>query len=199
LGGFVRSELTYDAERLRQRRQVQEAEGYLALIALPARWAVLPDPTRDRLATRALICLADVPDRDVGYGPLGHVHYLRGRAYCSMERYADAVRHLEIAARLTPPHIKATIALARCYKRVGRIELAILTLEPVVVADECRDVILYNLACYCSLAQQHVSAVDYLAHAIDLNPAYRQLMAEDDDFEPIRRHPAFVSLSSVVV
>ena len=195
----MRSELTYDAERLRQRRQVQEAEGYLALIALPARWAILPVPTRDRLANRALVCLAGVADRNIGYGPVGHVHYLRGRAYCSMESYSDAIRHLEVAARVAPRHIKATIALARCHKRMGQIDLAILTLKPVRAADECRDVILYNLACYSSLALQPDEAVAYLADAIDLNPAYRQMMSEDEDFDPIRRHPAFVSLSSVVV
>jgi tetratricopeptide (TPR) repeat protein len=195
----VRSELTYDAERLRQRRQVQEAEGYLALIALPARWAVLPVDTRDRLASRALDCLTNVSHRDVGYGPLGHVHYLRGRAYCSMERYADAIRDLEFAAGLKPPHIKATIALARCHKRLGRIDMAILSLEPLATSDECQDVILYNLACYSSLAEQPDDAVGYLAHAIDLNPAYRRLMTEDHDFDPIRSYPAFVSLLSVVV
>ncbi len=192
----MRSQFTNDAERLRQRRQVLEAEGYLSLIALPAQWATLEPCTRDRLAERALACLAEISEPA---NPPGHVEYLRGRAYCAMDRHHDAIEHFELAAQATPKHIKAAIGLARCHKRLGRIGLAVLTLRSISHSKECRDIIFYNLACYLSLAEQPDAALQCLADAIGLNPAYRQLMADDSDFDPIRSHPGFVSLQSVVV
>lgn len=191
----MRSQFSHDAERLRQRRQVQQAEGYLSLITLPARWAILKRDTRDRLAQRALDCLAQV---SVDPNPPGHVDYLRGRASCAMDQFAEAIEHFERAVSATPTHIKAAVGLARCHKRLGRIGLAVLTLKSVSHSKECRDVIFYNLACYLSLAERPEEALEYLADAIDLNPSYRQMMADDRDFDPIRNHPGFVSLRSLV-
>jgi uncharacterized Ntn-hydrolase superfamily protein len=46
--------------------------------------------------------------------------------------------------------------------------------------------LLYNLACYESLAGQADDAIAHLRRAIELDPSHRALAVEDADFEPIR-------------
>jgi hypothetical protein len=46
--------------------------------------------------------------------------------------------------------------------------------------------LLYNLACYESLAGEHEGALAHLRRAIALDESYRALAADDPDFEPVR-------------
>jgi uncharacterized Ntn-hydrolase superfamily protein len=46
--------------------------------------------------------------------------------------------------------------------------------------------LLYNLACFESLAGETAEALEHLRRAIGLDPSYRALAAEDPDFDPIR-------------
>jgi uncharacterized Ntn-hydrolase superfamily protein len=46
--------------------------------------------------------------------------------------------------------------------------------------------LLYNLACYESLAGEAGGAVAHLRRSIALDPSYRELAAQDTDFDPIR-------------
>jgi uncharacterized Ntn-hydrolase superfamily protein len=46
--------------------------------------------------------------------------------------------------------------------------------------------LLYNLACYESLAGQSADAITHLRRAIALDPSHRSLAAQDPDFDPIR-------------
>ena len=51
-----------------------------------------------------------------------------------------------------PENVRAWLALGWCHKRTGRIDLAIDALEAARNADPDEPLILYNLACYWSLA-----------------------------------------------
>jgi len=57
----------------------------------------------------------------------------------------------------------------------------------------------YNLACYWSLARNARLAVQYLEQAFELDPAYRDLVPVEHDFDPIREHPRFQELMTVIV
>ena len=46
--------------------------------------------------------------------------------------------------------------------------------------------LLYNLACYESLAGRNADAIVHLGRAIELDSSYRALAAQDSDFDPIR-------------
>jgi uncharacterized Ntn-hydrolase superfamily protein len=46
--------------------------------------------------------------------------------------------------------------------------------------------LLYNLACYESLAGQTNDAVAHLRRAVELDPSYRAVAAQDTDFDPVR-------------
>jgi hypothetical protein len=47
--------------------------------------------------------------------------------------------------------------------------------------------VLYNLACYESLAGRSEQAVEHLGRAVALDPSYRPLAEVDSDFDPVRR------------
>lgn len=66
--------------------------------------------------------------------------------------------------------------------------------EPAAAADALRaaavgkdePMLLYNLACYESLAGRAEDAVAHLRRAIELDDSYRTLAADDPDFDPVR-------------
>lgn len=72
--------------------------------------------------------------------------------------------------------------------------------DAAAAADLMRDAIdehpgnaavLYNAACFESLAGRREAALGHLAAALDLDPKMREWAAEDADFDPIRDDPAF--------
>jgi uncharacterized Ntn-hydrolase superfamily protein len=56
----------------------------------------------------------------------------------------------------------------------------------VALEREEEPMLLYNLACYESLAGRREEAVAHLRRAVELDGSYRALSADDPDFEPIR-------------
>ena len=52
--------------------------------------------------------------------------------------------------------------------------------------DRAEPTLLYNLACYESLAGRREDALAHLRHAVELDASFRNLAAEDSDFDPIR-------------
>ncbi len=56
--------------------------------------------------------------------------------------------------------------------------------EALVRGEE--PMLLYNLACYESLAGRHEGAVSHLRRAVELDPSYRELARADSDFDPVR-------------
>ena len=181
---------------IRRQQLLREAEGYLDLImGLADRWPLNP-AVRDCIARRALDTLA----------PLSKVrkqralvHYLRGQAFRVMEDYQHAVKPLEKAVALDSEDYRVHLALGWCYKRVGRLDLAIQVLEDALGVAPEQAIIHYNLACYWSLAHNTSRALRYLVHSFELEPSFRDLVACESDFDPIREDPDFRMLTSVVV
>jgi hypothetical protein len=54
--------------------------------------------------------------------------------------------------------------------------------------------VLYNLACCESLAGRPDDALEHLARACELEPAYREFAREDSDLDPVREDPRFGEL-----
>jgi tetratricopeptide (TPR) repeat protein len=185
-----------DLGRIRRQQILREAEGYLDLITVFGdRMPCRPD-VRTGLSKRVLSTL----DRIENPGGLtGQILFLRGQAMRAMERYADAIPCLREAAELEPQNIHVRLALAWCFKRCKRLDLAIQTLEEALEADPAYAIVHYNLACYWSLAGNVKLAVAYLSQAFDLEPEYRDLVADERDFDPVRNHPHFQALTTVIV
>ena len=185
-----------DTSRIRRQQILREAEGYLDLITVFGDQMPCRPDARDELARRVLKTLDRI---DNAGGLKAHVLFLRGQALRAMENYIDAVPLLREAAELEPQNVHIRLSLGWCFKRCRRLDLAIQALEEALEADASQAIVHYNLACYWSLAGNVKLAVAYLSQAFDLEAEYRELVLREADFDPIRNHPHFQALTSVIV
>lgn len=183
-------------QRLLQERIIREAEGHLDLATAFADLWDLSPAVRDRLAQRALKALRRLDD---GAQARPYVFYLRGQVLRTMEHYEEAIKPLREAAELEPDNVHAYLALGWCYKRIGNLDMAIEALEDALAVDPRQAIIHYNLACYWSLSGNTNLALAYLASALEIDPTYLDLVGRERDFDPIRDHPSFQELTSVIV
>jgi tetratricopeptide (TPR) repeat protein len=175
---------------------LREAEGYLDLLIPPSPQLRLSRELRAPLAERAIAVLDQVGNVS---GWSAHALFLRGQALRIMERYSEAIDSLSKAAEIAPQDQHIRLALGWCYKRCQRIDLAIESLEAALDYVPDSAILHYNLACYWSLVRQVRKSVSYLARALELDPDYRDAVGSESDFDPIRFHPHFQSLLSVIV
>jgi Flp pilus assembly protein TadD len=183
-------------ERLRRQQLLREAEGYLDLLAAGGpKWPVAA-ATRNILVERTLRVLEEIPAETARAGEL---LLLRGQALRMAERPAEAIGPLRDAAELEPENLDIWLSLGWCYKRVGRIDLAVEAMEEALGVAPEQALVHYNLACYWALARNVSMSVEYLTHAFDLDPNYRDLVADEPDFDAVRRDPEFQAVLSVIV
>jgi tetratricopeptide (TPR) repeat protein len=182
--------------RVRRQQLLLEAEGYLDLVTATSDQFPLTAVNRDRLVDRAIACLDRLVGRDA---QRAEAQFLRGRALQTKCDYRGAVRYLRLAARQDPKNVGIHLALGWCYKRLGKLELAIRALEDALDIDNSHAILYYNLACYWSLAGNVGLSLSYLARALQMNVAYREMIPNEPDFDPVRNHPEFLMLTSVVV
>jgi len=125
--------------------------------------------------------------------------YLFGEALRGLERHQEALLYLARAAQVAPGNIHVWIAMGWCYKRTGRIDLAIEALEQARRAEPAEPLIHYNLACYLSLAGKKRRALTHLSEALSIDPHFRALIDDETDFDPLRSDPDFQALTSIIV
>jgi len=166
--------------RVLKRQLTQAAEGYLEL----------------GMAEHTLESLAAL---EASQGLDGHALYLRGEALRWLKRHEEATDCLRKSASLLPEELHVWLALAWCYKRIDQISSAIDALEKALQVDSNEAILYYNLACYWSLAGNKRQALIHLARALDIDEEYRELIADESDFDSIRNDPDFVNLTSVIV
>lgn len=183
-------------DRSRRQQLLREAEGYLDLATALGERFSLDESVRDCLAERAIRQIHAA--RDIG-GDSFEAMYLEGEALRTMRRWGDAIDQLETARAEDESNIHVHLALAWCYKREGKLDKAIEALEEALTVDPTEAILYYNLACYWSLAGNVQLACSFLSEAFDLDPDYRDLVGGERDFDPIRQHPSFINLTSVIV
>lgn len=163
--------------RDRIKRQLDEAEGYL-MLDLPHRALSILEHRSD-WATMQF-----------------EASFLMGESLRALGRHREALKPLEVAAALRPAEVAVAVALGWCYKRTHRLAQAIDALERAVRHNPDPPGLLhYNLACYWSLAGNAAKALDELAIALDLDPDFRNLIADESDFDRLRGNPAFERLT----
>ncbi len=185
-----------DYDRLKRLRLIREADGYLDLVTSCSEEVELQPQIRDRIAQRALTILESINAEGIEREDL---FLLRGQAYRVMERYDEAIPWLEEATEENPENFHVWLALGWCHKRVGRLDLAIQSLEEALAVAPDLAIVYYNLACYWSLANNAKLTIAYLTRAFDIDPSYRDLVADETDFDTVRNHPSFLELTSVIV
>jgi len=181
--------------RIHRQQIIREVEGYLELLMLWGEQDAVSPANRDRIIARALGLLEHIPD---GGSEWVHSLYLKGEALKLQQRYADAIPPLKQAGAIDAGNISIWLALGWCYKRVNRIDLAIEALEEALQAEPEEAILHYNLACYWSLSGNVRRALEYLHHALQIDPEYRDKLDAEHDFDPIRNDPGFQALNSVV-
>jgi tetratricopeptide (TPR) repeat protein len=129
----------------------------------------------------------------------GRACYMLGEALRELARYEEALLPLERSADLLPDDIHVLMALGWCYKRTGQLGKAIDALERAVRIDPSEAVLHYNLACYWSLARNRTLALKFLSHALEIDSNFRDLIADEADFNPLRHDPDFRILVGVIV
>jgi tetratricopeptide (TPR) repeat protein len=178
---FLQEMPSVSPNRVRRQQFVRQAEGYLEL----------------GMAQHALDVLARYGAPESLPGP---ACYLRGEALRALQRYEEAATALLRAAEFLPERsTEIGLALGWCYKRIGRIDLAIQSLERALRDDPDHALLHYNLACYWSLDGNKRQALTFLARALELDQNLRDLIADESDFDSVRTDPAFKSLTAVIV
>jgi tetratricopeptide (TPR) repeat protein len=183
-------------ERIRRQRILSEIEGYLELLMLFDDALAASIPNRHRMAQRALDSLDRLSE---GTRAGAIAQHLRGQALRALDRFADAVVPLRAAADLEPENLHIWLALGWCYKRCGRLDMAIESLQEAITAKPGTAIVHYNLSCYWSLAHNVEAALNHLAIAFELDPDYKELVHKEHDFDPIRDNPDFRTLTAMLV
>ena len=183
-------------ERIRRQRILSEIEGYLELLMLFDDALAASLENRHRIAQRALDSLERLSE---GTRAGATAQHLRGQALRALDRFADAVVPLRAAADLEPDNLHIWLALGWCYKRCGRLDMAIESLQEAITAKPGTAIVHYNLACYWSLAHGVEAALSHLAIAFELDPDYKELVHKELDFDPIRDDPGFRQLTAMLV
>jgi tetratricopeptide (TPR) repeat protein len=154
---------------------MEAAHGYLMLD--------LPD--------QALKELADVAE----FGE--HVyqyHLLKGEALRNKQDYKRGLAAFQKAHELNPEDLASLMGLAWCYKRVDRLDQSIEMMKLAYETHKDVPVVLYNLACYYSLAGEKDQALSWLGRALRMDREFIKLVPKEADFDPIRDDPDFVYL-----
>jgi tetratricopeptide (TPR) repeat protein len=160
----------------RAKRWLTEAEGYREL--------EMYDQALERL-----LALRDCPHYPLEYA------LLLGSVYRDRQEYQSAVPWFEKALQLDPGNVLATVGLGWCLKRSQRLGEAIQLYQAAIPQHPREALLHYNLACYLSLLGRTSDALGSLERALDLDADFRELMAEEKDFDPIRNLPEFQKLA----
>lgn len=174
-----------DPTDIQQQRAIEAAQGYLML--------ELPDA-----ALRRLAIFPAVDDSQPIYEQLPalrpEVEQLRGEACRMKENYEQALKHFEHVLPRTEKNLNLLMSMAWCFKRIGRLDKAIEAMRTAYRGSPKVPVVLYNLACYYSLAGEKEEALSWLARAFRMDSSLRKLVARETDFDAIRHDQDFLYL-----
>ena len=181
---------------VRSQMCLRHAAGYVELGELLVDGESPPTASARRLLERALETLRELP-ANVQEQP--DASLLEGEALRALGDWERALVPLGRAAAASADRLEAWLGLGWCLKRLGRLPDAIQALESGRRASPRQAIVLYNLACYHSLAGNVPAAIDHLTQAIALDDRYRDLTGSEHDFDPIRSDPRFQAATHVIV
>ena len=166
--------MIFDATR-RARRRMAAAQGYLMLD--------LPDQ-----ALRELDEIVDGDETTCEY------HLLRGEALRAKSDHRAALDAFRKAHSASPEDLGALMGMAWCFKRIDRIDQSIESMQLAYESHKEVPVVLYNLACYYSLAGEKELALSWLGRALRMDRGFTKLVPKETDFDSLRDDPDFLHL-----
>ena len=159
----------------RAKRRMAAAQGYLMLD--------LPDQ-----ALRELDEIVDGDETTCEY------HLLRGEALRAKSDHRAALDAFRKAHSASPEDLGALMGMAWCFKRIDRIDQSIETMQLAYESHKEVPVVLYNLACYYSLAGEKELALSWLGRALRMDRGFTKLVPKETDFDSLRDDPDFLHL-----
>lgn len=175
---------------------LRRAAGYIELGELLVDGDGPTPPTARVVLARAIAELQELPEAE-RLGPVASI--LEGEALRASGEWEAALVPFTRALDEDGGPLEAWLGLGWCRKRLGDLPAAIAALERGLAVFPRQAILLYNLACYLSLAGNVAAAVDRLTQAISLDQRFRDLTGTEHDFDPIRADPRFVAATSVTV
>jgi tetratricopeptide (TPR) repeat protein len=112
-------------------------------------------------------------------------HYLRGLALRTAGRFQEALVALSRAREERPDDLDVLMGLAWCFKRTDQLPRAISTMEEAYRAHPKVPVVLYNIACYHSLAGDKAQALSWLGRALRMEAALRKVIPDSPDLNAV--------------
>jgi len=154
------------------KRHLNAAEGYLML----------------EMAEQALRELSriDKADRD-------SEKYYRflGQAQQLAKHYEEALEAYQSAYNKDAENLTTLMGMAWCFKRTDRLSAAISIMEEAYQHHAEEPIVLYNLSCYFSLADDKTNALSWLGRALRMEPRLTKLIPEESDFDTLRSDKDF--------
>ncbi len=124
-------------------------------------------------------------------------HVLRGMALRCAGRFAEALAAFSRAREERPDNLDVLMGMAWCFKRTDQLPRAISIMEDAYRAHPKVPVVLYNIACYYSLAGDKVQALSWLGRALRMNADLRKLIDDESDFDSLRNDPDFQYITNL--
>ena len=158
--------------QIRRQKLLNAAEGYLML----------------ELPELALDSLNDIADP---HRASFQVHFLRGEAYRQLQEHKAALIEYQQAYAENPEDVPLLMAMAWSFKRTGQLIQAIEAAECAYRLSPREAVLLYNMACYWSVAGNKKQSLSWLGRALRMDKSLRKLIPEEHDFDSLRDDPDF--------
>jgi len=117
-----------------------------------------------------------------------------GRLYAEEERYAAALRHLQIAAQLDKEWAAPHATMAYTHRQQRRWSAALRAAQQAVALDDTDGDAYYELACALARLRRIKEAMAALEKAIELYPEQAKWIATEPDLKPLAHLPAFKKL-----
>ena len=127
-----------------------------------------------------------------GDGVQLEVSRLRAEAFRQQREYLAAIEVLDGVLEHVPDDLESLMTMAWCYKRTEQLDRAIDAMQSAYKAHPDEPVVLYNLACYFTLAGDKPQAISWLGRSLRMESALRELIPEESDFDSLRHDPDFL-------
>jgi tetratricopeptide (TPR) repeat protein len=118
----------------------------------------------------------------------------KGRSLQELERFADAIPVFEELRDRDEKADTAYFGLGWCYKRTGRLDLAIAALRDLLIHQPEHPLGLYNLACYLALDGQRDEPLSLLRRAVALDDDYLEHARTETDLDALRDDEDFQAI-----
>ncbi|MFN0196223.1 MAG: tetratricopeptide repeat protein [Planctomycetaceae bacterium] len=122
-------------------------------------------------------------------------HQLRGDAYRQRREHDQALTEFMLAHEECPSDLSVSLGMAWCLKRLDRLDQAVDVMLQAYKDHPKEPIVLYNLACYYTLAGQKSDALSWLGRALRMESSLRTLIDDESDFNPLRSDPDFKFLT----